>query len=170
MREDSGVHEMKRLLLTLVLLWPAAVLADLSGGLAAVRRGDFATAMREWRPLAEAGNADAQFNLGLMYDKGEGVPEDDAEAVKWYRLAAAQGQAFAQYNLGLMYANGNGVPEGVPEDFVQAYAWHNLAAAQGHKGASKSKGFARKRMTPAQIAEAQKLSKKLCAKIPGCMK
>jgi TPR repeat protein len=58
----------------------------------------------------------------------------------------------------------------VPKDFVQAYARHNLAAAQGHKGASKSKDFARMRMTSAQIAEAQKLSKKLCAKISGCMK
>ncbi|MFT5446561.1 MAG: hypothetical protein ACI9DC_001730 [Gammaproteobacteria bacterium] len=102
---------MKRLLLTLVLLWPATVLADFSEGLAAAQRGDFATAMREWRPLAEAGNAYAQTSLGNMYANGNGVPEDDAEAVKWYRLAAAQGNADAQTNLGVMYDKGQGVPE-----------------------------------------------------------
>ena len=158
---------MKTVLLVLVLLWPAAGLADFSEGLAAAQRGDFATAIREFRPLAEAGNAWAQYNLGVMYANGEGVPEDDAEAVKWYRLAAAQGLARAQFNLGTMYDNGNGVPE----DNVQAYAWLNLAAAQGHKGASKNKGIiARQEMTPAQIARAQELSKKLCASIPNCAK
>ena len=58
---------------------------------------------------AEQGYATAQFNLGVMYDFGEGVPENDAEAVKWYRLAAEQGHARAQFNLGVMYANGEGV-------------------------------------------------------------
>ena len=53
----------------------------------------------------------AQFNLGLMYDKGEGVPQDDAEAVRWYRLAAEQGHAEAQANLGWMYDAGRGVPQ-----------------------------------------------------------
>ena len=157
---------MKTVLLVLVLLWPVTVLADLNEGFEAAQRGDFATAMREWRPLAEAGVAKAQYNLGVMYDKGKGVPEDDTEAVKWYRLAAEQGHAQAQSNLGAMYANG----EGVPEDYVQAYAWTNLAAAQGHKKAAGNKDIARKAMTPAQIAEAQKLSKTLCAKIPKCAK
>jgi TPR repeat protein len=95
---------------------------------------------------------------------GKGVPKDYAEAVKWYRLAAAQGNANAQLNLGVMYANGHGVPE----DYVQAYAWMNLAAAQGNKDNSKNKNSIRKLMTPGQIAEAQKLSKTLCAKIPSC--
>ena len=157
---------MKTVLLVLVLLWPVTVLADFSEGLAAAQRGDFATAMREFRPLAEAGDASAQYMLGAMYDFGEGVPEDDAEAVKWYRLAAEQGDASAQYKLGQMYWSG----QGVPEDYVQAYAWHNLAAAQGNKGASTSKDFIRKYMTPAQIARAQELSKKLCASIPNCAK
>ena len=194
---------MKTVLLVLVLLWPVTGLADFSEGLAAYQRGDFATALREWRPLAEAGDAVAQFNLGQMYREGKGVPKDDAEAVKWYRLAAEQGVAKAQLNLGNMYNNGHGVPKddaeavkwyrlaaaqgsanaqyflglmydngnGVPEDNVQAYAWLNLAAAQGHKGASKNKGIiARQEMTPAQIARAQKLSKKLCASIPNCAK
>ena len=79
------------------------------------------------RKAAEQGHADAQFLLGLMYDVGEGVPENDAEAVRWYRKAAEQGDAPAQNNLGLMYGNG----EGIPEDRVQAYVWFSIAAAQG---------------------------------------
>ena len=66
---------------------------------------------QEWKPLADQGDADAQYNLGLMYDYGYGVAEDDAEAARWYRLAADQGHAIAQYNLGLMYASGRGVVE-----------------------------------------------------------
>ena len=64
---------------------------DFQKGLTAYKSGDFATALREWTPLAKQGDADAQFNLGLMYDKGQGVPQDYKTAVKWYRLAAEQG-------------------------------------------------------------------------------
>ena len=64
--------------------------AGVNEGVAAYNRGDFATALREWRPLAEQGVAEAQFNLGLMYYDGEGVPQDYAEAVKWYRKAAEE--------------------------------------------------------------------------------
>ena len=60
-------------------------------GLAAYEREDYATALKFWRPLAEQGNADAQFNLGGMYDSAEGVPYDYAEVAKWYRKAADQG-------------------------------------------------------------------------------
>ena len=62
-------------------------------------------------PIAEQGYAPAQYNLGIMYDNGYGVPQDYAEAMKWYRLAAEQGHTDAQYNLGLMYDNGRGVPQ-----------------------------------------------------------
>ena len=80
--------------------------ADFEKGMEAWLRGDYATALREWKPLAEQGLADAQFGLGLMYYKGEGVPKDDKEAVMWYRLAAEQGDAPAQVNLGVMYREG----------------------------------------------------------------
>ena len=62
--------------------------ADYQKGVAAAQSGDFATALREWKPLAEQGHADAQFNLGFMYDNGEGVPQNDKTAMKWYTLAA----------------------------------------------------------------------------------
>ena len=117
----------KLLLIVPILLWSSVAVADFWAGLEAYKRGDYATAYKEWLPLAEQGHADAQFNLGLMYAKGEGVPQDDAEAVKWYRLAAEQGEARAQTNLGFMYYKG----EGVPENYVRAFAWINLVAAQG---------------------------------------
>ena len=89
-----------------------------------------------------------------MYDFGRGVTQDYAEAVKWYRKAAEQGDSNAQYNLGVMYDNG----EVVPENYVEAYKWANLAAATGHEAAQKSKNILAKKMTPQQIAEAQRLS------------
>lgn len=109
----------------------------------------------KWLRLsAKQGLAEAQFALGYMHANGRGVPQNDAEAVKWYRLAAEQGDDSAQNNLGHMYGRG----QGVPEDFVQAYKWTNLAAAQGNENAKYNKEIVRKSMTPAQIAEAQKLS------------
>ena len=76
---------------------------------------------------ATTGDELAQFSLGLMYDSGLGVPEDDVEAVRWYRLAAEQGDAGAQNNLGFQYAKGYGVPE----DDAEAVRWYRSAAEQG---------------------------------------
>ncbi|MDA0740161.1 MAG: tetratricopeptide repeat protein, partial [Nitrospirae bacterium] len=95
--------------LSLMLATPAW--ADYQAGVDAYERGDYETALKEWRPLADQGNATAQLNLGFMYDNGQGVPQDDQEAVKWFRRAAEQGDADAQYNLGLMYRTGQGVPQ-----------------------------------------------------------
>ncbi len=83
--------------------------------------------MRWFRIAAEQGDARAQFNLGTMYDHGDGVIEDDAEAARWYRMAAEQGHASAQFNLGLMYDNGLGVIE----DDTLAHIWFNIASANG---------------------------------------
>ena len=80
---------------------------------AAYEKGDYATALRLLRPFAEQGDAGAQYNLGLMYDKGQGVPQDYATAVSWYRKAAEQGDAEAQFNLGLMYAQRPGRAAGL---------------------------------------------------------
>ncbi len=124
-------------------------------GVAAYQRGDYATAIRELRPLAEQGDANAQLFLGIMYENGQGVPQDYAEAVKWYRKAAEQGQANAQYNLGIMYDKG----ESVPQDYIRAHMWFNLAAATGDETARKNRDLDAKRMTPAQISEAQKLAR-----------
>ncbi len=143
---------------TLGLTAPAG--AGFDEGLAAHDRGDYATALREWRPLAEQGNAKAQSDLGWMYSKGLGVPQDYAEAVQWYRKAAEKGDAFAQNNLGAMYGNG----QGVPQDYVQAHKWYNLAASRLPSGedrdlAVKNRDIVAPKMTTAQIAEAQRLAR-----------
>ena len=91
----------------------------------------------EIKALAEHGNIEAQFNMGVMYADGEGVPENDSEAVKWYRKAADQGYARAQFNLGVMYANG----EGVPENDSEAVKWYRKAAEQGIARAQSKLGF-----------------------------
>ena len=114
------------LLLTLLVGNPAFS-ADFHKGVTAYKSGDFATALREWKPLAEQGDASAQFNLGMMYQKGIGVPRGYKTAVKWYRLATEQGFARAQTNLGVMYQEGIGVPQ----DYKTAVKWYSLSAKQG---------------------------------------
>lgn len=102
----------------------------------AYESGDFVTAAREWRTQAEQGNEVAQFNLGLMYERGEGVTQDFQEAVRWYRLSAAQGEAVAQSHLGGMYRDG----EGVLQDYREALKWFRMAASQGYATAQASLG------------------------------
>ena len=99
--------------------------ADFQAGMDANNRGDYATALREWRPLAEQGDADAQYYLGVLYDFRKGVPQDFAMAREWYEKAAAKGHAGAQNNLGGLYEFGHGVTQ----DDVLAYMWYHLAAA-----------------------------------------
>lgn len=101
--------------------------ADFQAGMTAHDREDYATALREWQPLAEQGDALAQYHVGLLYHKGRGVPQDDVQARKWYANAAAQGQAKAQFSLGTLYFNG----EGGPKDYQQALRWFRLLANQG---------------------------------------
>ncbi len=104
------------------------VVGPLEEGNAAYVRGDFATAERLLRPLAEQGNATAQFDLGGMYNRGQGVPQDYAQALTWYRKAADQGDARAQNGLGDLYFDGNGVPQ----DYAAALTWYRKSADQGH--------------------------------------
>ena len=110
--------------------------ADYDKGLAAANSGDFATALREWTPLAEQGVANAQFNLGLMYCYGRDIPQDYKTAVKWFTRAAEQGVANAQFNLGRMYHQGRGVPQ----DYKTALKWYTLAAEQGQANAQVNLG------------------------------
>ena len=128
MSNKKGVlrHTIIGLILSAVLVAPVAW-AGFEEGVNAYKKGDYATALREWRPLAKQGDARDQFNLGLMYDKGVGVTQDYAEAVKWYRKAAEQGDARAQHNLGFMYVKG----QGVTQDYAEAAKWYRKAAEQG---------------------------------------
>lgn len=124
--------------------------------LAAYDRGDYATAVRLLRPLAEQGNAQAQNSLGAMYYNGKGVAQDFKEAVKWYRLAATQGFASAQLNLGAMYYEG----KGVAEDFIRAYMWLSIAAAKGNANAVQLRDTVAKYVIDRQIIEAQAMAHK----------
>lgn len=94
---------------------------------AAYQAGDYETAYRELLPMAEQGDAVAQYSLGVMYENGQGLPQDYVEAVRWYRLAAEQELYLAQNNLGVMYYEGRGVPQ----DYTEAFEWYRLAARQG---------------------------------------
>jgi uncharacterized protein len=195
-------HTRRATLLTSLMLLAiagAAVAGPFEDAAAAYKSQDYATAYRLYRSLADSGNVRAQGIIGIMYAKGEGVPQNDAEAVKWYRLAADQGNAEAQLSLARMYETGRGVPQsdtdaatwyrraadqgepwaqtnlgvkyargqGVPQDYVTAYMWFYLSAAQGDQDALRDLGAATQRMTPAQIAEAQKLARERCWELPA---
>tara|TARA_R110000824_G_scaffold375227_1_gene565948 strand:- start:795 stop:1439 length:645 start_codon:yes stop_codon:yes gene_type:complete len=101
--------------------------ADFEKGLVAALSGDYATALKEWTPLAEQGDTFVQYDLGVMYERGVGVPQDYKTAVKWYTLSAEQGYATAQTNLGQMYRNGLGVLQ----DYKTAVKWFTRASEQG---------------------------------------
>jgi TPR repeat protein len=116
---------------------------------------DYTDAVMWFRKAADQGDAVAQYLLGDQYAKGEGAPQDYAEAMIWFRKAAEQGHPVAKLYLGVMYAEGRGVPQ----DYVRAHMWFSLSAAQGEQKAVKALDMAERRMTPAQIAEAQKLSR-----------
>jgi TPR repeat protein len=160
---------MKRVVLALflVVMHASPVEAGWDEGRDAYWRDDHETALRELRPLAELGHADAQHILGLMYRNGKGVPRDYVEAARWFRKAAEQGLAQAQNGLGLIYASG----QGVPQDYVLAHKWFNLAASRSPPGELRDKAVSNRDlvaylMNPAQIAEAQRLTREWTPKAP----
>jgi TPR repeat protein len=156
--KDQAMNHLYSLVLSCVLLvgsMSVATAQDLQKGYAAYQTGDYATAIQEWTPLANAGVSGVQSMLGFMYSTGQGVPQDAAEAVKWYRLAADQGVANAQYNLGVMCDTG----QGIPQDSAEAVKWYRLAADQGHAKAQHNLGlmYRRGRGVPIDFVEAAKL-------------
>ncbi|RLA47429.1 MAG: hypothetical protein DRR42_17590 [Gammaproteobacteria bacterium] len=127
-------------------------------GLEGVSQSD-QEAFQWYRLAANQGLARAQLKLGLAYGQGKGVLQDDQESVRWYRLAADQGNANAQYNLAIMYAKG----QGVEKDYVRAYMWSYTSNSLGFETAAKFVRGIGNAMTPAQIAEAQKLAQEWTA-------
>lgn len=103
------------------------VLAGFEEGVAAYEAGNLPLAVKEFRAAADKGDANSQFNVGLMYEQGIGVGKDEKEAVAWYRKAAEQGNSNAQYNLAVLYENGRGTKV----DFAKALQWYRKAAIQG---------------------------------------
>jgi TPR repeat protein len=145
-------------LLALALVGAAAA-GSLEDSRAAYRRGDDATAMRLLLPLAETSDAGAQTDLGWMVANGRGAPQDYAQALAWRRKAADQGNAGAQLSLGLMRREG----QGAPQDYAQAYMGFSLASRATDadiriRGIENRDALAAE-MTPAQIAEAQRMAR-----------
>lgn len=136
----------------LLVLRPGRSCASFSDGLRALDAGDYPAAVREWRRLAEAGDAEAQSALAGLYLVGSGVPLDYRQAAIWYRRAARRGHMIAQLNLGDLYATGRGVTR----DPVLAHMWLDLAARQGSEWAAKRRDRIAKTMSAQKISEARR--------------
>jgi uncharacterized protein len=123
------------LVLAFFLAAASPLKADVNSGWKAYLEGDYATALGELMPASEAGDATAQYYLGVLYSHGEGVARSYRTAALWYQKAATQGHSDAQFNLGLLYYGGGGEPgrsTSVNRDPKTAALWFELAAASGH--------------------------------------
>jgi TPR repeat protein len=143
-----------------LLLTLTASAADFSTGLSAYQKKDYAAAVKEWRPLAEMGDAPSQFNLGLLYVDGLGVPQDYGQALTWFTRSAQQDYAKAQLNLGAMYGAGRGVKR----DYIQAYKWLNVCAAKGDQKCVAQRDLVAQKLKPKQLAAAQRLASEFTPK------
>jgi len=157
------------LCLTLAVLFGSEVRAsDFLTGLEEYKKGNLGTALRIWKPLAEQGNADAQYNLGMMYKRGRVVQRDFQKAVKWFELASKNGSTEGTYNLAVAYHKGQHVEKNLEyalklyhiaawngyadaefqvgnfafqrKEYKSASNWYRLAAEQGHTEAQQSLG------------------------------
>ena len=145
-----------------IALTSGTAMADLTKARAAINVGDYTAAYHELKPLAEQGDAKAQYSLAFLYDTGLGVDRDYEEAAKWYLKSAEQGVPNAQHNLGVIYAGG----KEIPQDLVQAYFWFDVAAAAGWDTAVQNRNVTGSNMTAEQIAEAKRLTQEWFATRP----
>jgi TPR repeat protein len=150
---------LKRIFLCSAVILPLAGTARADGiekGWNAFLSGDYATAIGEWQPLADKGDARAQVFMATIYNTGSGVPRDPAAGARWLAKAADQGNEQAQFGLGFAYFKG----QGVPQDRVLAHMWFSLAAASGHARAADGRDRAAKRMSPAEIEKSRDLARR----------
>lgn len=126
-RERKEMYRYLVISLLILLVNTSCAIAPFEEGRKAYEKGDYVTAARLMKPLAEQGDASSQYYLGIMYDEGKGVRQNYVEAMKWYRMAAQQGDARAQFNLGLLYYKGHGVPK----NYSEAAKWY-MKAAKGN--------------------------------------
>jgi uncharacterized protein len=156
---------MRHFVRLILMIFVAAIVGGVGGcassgyqqGMQKYQPDDAAAALRELKPLAEQGNAEAQFRLGSLFYQGWGVPQDYQEATRWLHKAADQKNVYAQVTLGTIYADG--VQGVVAQDYSHALMWFILAAAQGDAEAMKLRDALATRMTPTQIAEGQKMAR-----------
>ena len=160
-------HHPTRILRTLLMtlgiacaLQPIGAFAGLKEGQAAYKKGDFALAAKEFKPLAQQGNPKAQYKLGILYTTGQGVRQDYQEAIKWFRLSLEQGESGGQNNLGAMYESGYGVKT----NRIAAYALYNLSHdvdAAKDNPAFTNRTRITKVMSKKEIEEAQALTREM---------
>ncbi len=126
------------LICSVVIVFASNIWADnFAAAISDYEAGNYRSAFRILSPLAEQGHAEAQYYLGLMHHKGQGVPRDSRVAIRWYTAAAEQGHANAQNNLGFIYDNA----QGVPRNYADALKWYTAAAEQGHANAQNNLGL-----------------------------
>lgn len=139
----------------IALFFPGLLLAnDFQNGLDAIYETNYEKALEKLMPLAEQGHSAAQYNVGVMYEWGNGVPQDNFSALKWYKRSAELSHKDAQNNLGAMYSKG----EGTDADLVEALKWFIISAENGSEGGQKNIRIVEKRMSYEQISQAQKLA------------
>ncbi len=146
-----------------VSLTLSAASGPLEDGIAAYDKQDYSTALRIFRPLAVQENAAAQYFLGKIHSKGEGVPQDLNESMIWYQRAADQGHVKAMADLGIAYS------DGPRQNYIEALKWFNLAVlrisasddgqAETRKIAEEGRMVVAARMSPSQITAAQRLAR-----------
>jgi hypothetical protein len=145
---------MRPILALLLALLALDASADLQAGIEALKRNDYATAYKEWLPLAEQGDRSAQFGLARLYTRGDGVEKSYEEAAKWARRSAEQDHDKAQELLGTFYANG----QGVEKEPVKAYMWFHIAVFQGYQEAADAVKKLSELMVPQQIVQAEQMA------------
>jgi uncharacterized protein len=127
--------------LSIYLLAQSAVAGQFEDGQAAYDRGEYTVALQLWKPLADQGDARAQFHLGDIYLDGNGVSQNETEGLKWLRLAAEQGFAEAQNTLGNWYIDEQENDIDTPKDYAEVLTWYQLAAEQGNAGGQNNLGY-----------------------------
>jgi len=150
---------MRKWILAVLLLAPLLSWAGTEEAVETYRTGDYAGAMTQFKALAGEGNVVAMYYVGILYDRGYGVPVDHAEAAKWFEKGAARGDSLSSYHLGKMLETG----KWVPKDPVAAHMWLSLsaAAAPNERDSAYTKREIRKlerSMTPEQIAKAKEMA------------
>ncbi len=140
--------------IVLIMMLGAQSRSSFQDGLLAYHRGDHTVAMEIWRPLAQRGDSSAQYMVGFLYERGEGVVSSSRTAAKWYHKAADQGDPDAQLNLGLLYVNG----VGVKKNYVTSYKWFALAYLSYPPGEYRNHAF-RNRENIATLMSAKQIQK-----------
>jgi TPR repeat protein len=144
-----------KLLIAALILAAAPAWADFDSGMEAYTSGSFEQAARQWAPLAEQGEKQAQYHLGLLYEEGQGVAKNYDLARFWYLRAAQQGFIDAYFALGDIYAAGRGTES----DRSLAYHWYTMAAASGHARAKEIMGRYAPKLSTQQMAESDRSTK-----------